>query len=42
MNRSALIEELNRISGINNVEFGASDSDDGTAAIVSGYLGERI
>ncbi|WP_116363948.1 translocation/assembly module TamB domain-containing protein [Parahaliea mediterranea] len=42
LNRSALVEGLNRVPGLSNVEFGAEGSADDTAATVSGYLGERI
>ncbi|MFV0478551.1 MAG: translocation/assembly module TamB domain-containing protein [Parahaliea sp.] len=42
VNRSALVEGLNRLPGLNNVEFGAETIDDDTAATVSGYIGERI
>ncbi len=42
MNRSALVEELNKLPGLRNVEFGTEGSEDDTAATVSGYIGERI
>ncbi len=42
MNRSALVEELNKVPGLRNVEFGTDGSEDDTAATVSGYIGERI
>ncbi|MCB1689839.1 MAG: translocation/assembly module TamB domain-containing protein [Halioglobus sp.] len=42
VNRSELVNELNRIPGVSNIEFGAEGSDTDTAATVSGYLGERI
>lgn len=42
VNRSAVVEELNRLPGLSNVEFGAETVEDDTAATVSGYLGERI
>ncbi len=42
VNRSAVVEGLNRLPGLSNVEFGAEGSEDDTAATVSGYIGERI
>ncbi|MFV0278104.1 MAG: translocation/assembly module TamB domain-containing protein, partial [Parahaliea sp.] len=42
LNRSALVENLNRVPGLSGVEFGAEGSNDKTAATVSGYIGERI
>ncbi|GAB3276745.1 translocation/assembly module TamB domain-containing protein [Parahaliea aestuarii] len=42
LNRSALVEGINRLPGLSQVEFGAEGSADETAATVSGYLGERI
>lgn len=42
VNQSGIVEELNRLPGLRNVEFGAEGSEDETAATVSGYIGERI
>jgi autotransporter translocation and assembly factor TamB len=42
VNQSGIVEELNRLPGLRNVEFGAEGSEDDTAATVSGYIGERI
>lgn len=42
VNRSALVEGLNNLPGINQVEFGAEGGAEETAATVSGYIGERI
>ncbi|MDP5065460.1 MAG: translocation/assembly module TamB domain-containing protein [Haliea sp.] len=42
VNRSVLVEELNKVPGLRNVEFGTDGSEDDTAATVSGYIGERI
>lgn len=42
VNRSALVEGLNRLPGISDIEFGTEGSDGETAATVSGYLGERL
>jgi translocation and assembly module TamB len=46
VNRSALVSELNRLPGINNIAFGADSTADSTtddtAATLSGYIGERI
>ncbi|MEQ8800850.1 MAG: translocation/assembly module TamB domain-containing protein, partial [Haliea sp.] len=42
VNQSGIVEELNRLPGLRNVEFGAEGAEDETAATVSGYIGERI
>lgn len=43
VNQTALVTELNRIPGINNLSFGAEGStEEDTAATVGGYIGERI
>ena len=43
VNQSALVTELNRIPGVNNIAFGAEGSDEtDTAATVGGYIGERL
>jgi translocation and assembly module TamB len=42
VNQSTLVSELNRVPGISNLEFGATESDGDTAATMSGYIGERI
>ncbi|WP_232059172.1 translocation/assembly module TamB domain-containing protein [Kineobactrum salinum] len=42
VNQSAVVEELNRLPGLRNVEFGTSGTENETAATVSGYIGERI
>jgi autotransporter translocation and assembly factor TamB len=42
MNRSKLVTELNRIPGVNNLEFGAEGSAEETAATVGGYIGNRL
>ncbi|TXS95660.1 hypothetical protein FV139_07265 [Parahaliea maris] len=42
VNRSALVEGLNNLPGLNQVEFGAEGGAEDTAATVSGYIGERI
>lgn len=42
MNRSKLVTELNRIPGVNNLEFGAEGSDQDTAATIGGYIGNRL
>lgn len=42
VNRSTLITELNRIPGVNNIEFGATGAEEETAATVGGYIGQRI
>ena len=43
VNQTALVEELNRIPGISQLEFGAEGStEEDTAATVGGYIGERL
>lgn len=42
INRSRVIEGLERLPGVSNVEFGTGQLDAETTATVSGYLGERI
>jgi autotransporter translocation and assembly factor TamB len=42
LNRSALVSELNRIPGVNNVSFGSEGSEEDTAATVSGFIADRI
>lgn len=42
VNRSGIVDELNRLPLINDVAFGASGAEDETAATVSGYIGSRL
>ena len=42
VNRSVLVEELNRIPGISNVAFGSEGTDEDMAATVGGYVGNRL
>ena len=43
VNQSALVTELNRIPGVNNIAFGAEGTNEtDTAATVGGYIGERL
>ncbi|MEE4146581.1 MAG: translocation/assembly module TamB domain-containing protein [Halieaceae bacterium] len=43
VNQSALVTELNRIPGLNNIAFGAEGSNEtDTAATVGGYIGQRL
>jgi autotransporter translocation and assembly factor TamB len=43
VNQSALVTELNKIPGVNNIAFGAEGTDEtDTAATVGGYIGERL
>ncbi len=42
VNRSGIVEGLNRLPLISNIAFGASGDEDDTAATVSGYIGNRI
>ncbi len=42
VNRSSLVQEINRVPGISRVSFGAEGSEDDAAATVSGYVGERL
>ncbi|GHD11483.1 hypothetical protein GCM10007052_11260 [Halioglobus japonicus] len=42
VNRSGIVNELNRMPLISDVAFGTSGSEDDTAATVSGYIGNRI
>ncbi|CAA0118336.1 Translocation and assembly module subunit TamB [Halioglobus japonicus] len=42
VNRSELVNELNRIPGLSHVEFGAEGSETDATATVSGYFGERL
>ena len=42
VNRSSLVESINRVPGISDVSFGAEGSEDDAAATVSGYIGQRI
>ncbi len=42
VNRSGVVEGLNRLPLINNVAFGSSGDEDETAATLGGYLGDRI
>ncbi|TDG13683.1 hypothetical protein E2F43_09175 [Seongchinamella unica] len=42
VNRSGIVDQLNRLPLINDVAFGASGDEDDTAATVSGYIGNRL
>ncbi len=42
INRSRVIDGLERLPGVSSVEFGTGQVDTETTATVSGYLGERI
>lgn len=43
VNQSALVTELNKIPGVNNIAFGAEGTNEtDTAATVGGYIGERL
>lgn len=42
VNRSGVVEGLNRLPLINNLAFGSSGDEEETAATVAGYLGDRI
>jgi len=43
VNQTALVEELNKIPGVNNFAFGAEGTNEtDTAATVGGYIGERL
>lgn len=42
VNRSVLVEGLNRLPGVSEIEFGTEGSEQETAATVSGYIGERL
>ncbi len=42
VNRTGLMQGINRLPVVNNVSLGTANTADGTTATVSGYLGERI
>lgn len=42
VNRSGIVDELNRLPLLSDVAFGASGEQDETAATVSGYIGNRL
>ena len=42
LNQTSLVRSLNRLPGLSNVSLGTEDSDAGTAATISGYVGDRL
>lgn len=42
VNQMGVLQELDKLPGINGIELGAEGTDDDTTATLSGYIGERI
>lgn len=42
LNQTSLVRSLNRLPGLSNVALGTESSSNGTAATISGYVGDRL
>ena len=42
LNQTSLVRSLNRVPGLSNVSLGTDSDGSGTAATISGYVGDRL